>query len=280
MKTYIVILLTLAFTAIGQACGQEYKYLETASPKAGVSASSGIEKPVEVKVIYDNYLYNKDLKEDWGYSIYIEGLEKEVLFDTGTQPEIFVSNFRKMIIDENRIDFLVLSHEHGDHTGGVPAFTGMKNNIPVLIPYSFSNKYKNTLTDLKLEPILVKTPALICRNLYTSGEFEGPIPEQALVMDTRKGLVVMTGCSHPGIVDMLGKIRTDFGKNIFMVFGGFHLMDKSDEEIMKIISEMKTLGVVKVGATHCTGDRQIKMFREAYGDGYVELGVGNILTIY
>jgi 7,8-dihydropterin-6-yl-methyl-4-(beta-D-ribofuranosyl)aminobenzene 5'-phosphate synthase len=280
MRTYLFILLTLAFTAIGQACGQEYKYLETASPKARVSASSGIEKPVEVKVIYDNYLYNKDLKEDWGYSIYIEGLEKEVLFDTGTQPEIFVSNFRKMIIDENRIDFLVLSHEHGDHTGGVPAFTGMKNNIPVLIPYSFSNKYKNTLTDLKLEPILVKTPALICRNLYTSGEFEGPIPEQALVMDTRKGLVVMTGCSHPGIVDMLGKIRTDFGKNIFMVFGGFHLMDKSDEEIMKIISEMKTLGVVKVGATHCTGDRQIKMFREAYGDGYVELGVGNILTIY
>jgi len=121
---------------------------------------------------------------------------------------------------------------------------------------------------------------MICNNLWTSGEFEYQIPEQALVLNTKKGLVVMTGCSHPGIIDMLKKIKSDFNRNIYMVFGGFHLMQKSDKEMDTIITEMKALGVVKCGATHCTGDRQIKMFREAFGDNYFELGVGNTLVIH
>ena len=262
-----------------QVCGQDYRYLKDPSGLTGITADNGIEKPVTVKVIYDNYIKVDGLQPDWGYSIVIEGLDQEILFDTGTKPEIFESNFRKMGINVSQIDLIVLSHEHADHTGGIPAFVKMKNDIPVIIPHSFSAQFKEKVTELGLEPLLVSKPAKICNNMYSTGEFSGPIPEQALVLNTKKGLVVMTGCSHPGIVRMLTEIKSTFRKNIYMVFGGFHLMDKSESEMNDIITEMKAMGVVKCGATHCTGDKQIQMFRDSFGDNYFEMGVGNTIMI-
>jgi len=262
-----------------QGCGQNYKYLDGREDIAGVTAVNGIESPVTIRVIYDNYLKDEKLEADWGYSILIEGLEKEILFDTGTKPDLFENNFKKMGIDASKIDLLVISHEHYDHIGGIPAFVKMKKDIPVLIPYEFSEKFKRDMTAYSLQPILVREPAKICEHLYTSGVFDFEIAEHALVLNTKKGLVVMTGCSHPGITEMLKKIRSDFRKDIYMVFGGFHLMQKSDSEMEALISEMKTLGVVKCGATHCTGDRQIEMFRNSFGENYFELGVGNIVRI-
>jgi 7,8-dihydropterin-6-yl-methyl-4-(beta-D-ribofuranosyl)aminobenzene 5'-phosphate synthase len=275
-KTFILINLVFLFL-IAPVHGQIYKYLET--PVAGITADNGIEAPVTVKVIYDNYVKTEGLESDWGFAILIEGLEKTILFDTGAKPDIFASNFEKMGLDAATIDFLVISHEHGDHISGIPAFVKMKKDLPVIIPYSFSESFKKRMADLSLEPILVKKPAEICENLYTSGEFDFQIAEQSLVLNTKKGLVVMTGCSHPGIVEMLKEIRTTFNKNIYMVFGGFHLLQKSDREMNEIISEMKTLGVVKCGATHCTGEKQIRMFKDAFGENYFELGVGNTIIL-
>mgnify|MGYP001608449959 CR=1 FL=1 len=278
-KRVLSVLLILLFL-VSQAGGQDYKYLESNVVSFGISASAWIEKPVTVRVIYDNYVKVEGMKEDWGYSIYIEGLDKEILFDTGTKPDIFEFNFRKLSIDADKIDFLVLSHEHGDHTGGIPAFVKMRKDIPVIIPHSFSDKFKKEMSESGLVPLFVNKPAMICNNLWTSGEFVYQIPEQALVLNTNKGLVVMTGCSHPGIIEMLKQIKSVFNTDIYMVFGGFHLLNKSEKEMDAIISEMKALGVVKCGATHCTGDKQIKMFRETFGDNYFELGVGNILVIH
>ena len=288
VKKQTFILFSLAFLILSiQIQCQDYKLIQ--GPVTDISATSGIDKAVTVRVIYDNYLKNDELKADWGFSILIEGLNKEVLFDTGTNPDIFTSNFRKMELDASKVDFLVISHEHGDHTDGIPAFAKMKNNIPnivpmknsipVIVPFSFSEAFKKRMTGLNFEPLLVDKPGKICEHLYTSGEFDYEIAEQALVLDTKKGLVVMTGCSHPGIVKMLNKIKSDFSKNIYMVFGGFHLLQKSDKEMNQIISDMKALGVVKCGATHCTGDKQIQMFKNSFGDNYFELGVGNAIII-
>jgi 7,8-dihydropterin-6-yl-methyl-4-(beta-D-ribofuranosyl)aminobenzene 5'-phosphate synthase len=256
---------------------QDYKFLK--EPVSGITTGNGIELPVTVNVIYDNYVKVNGLQSDWGYAILIEGLDKIILFDTGTKPEIFESNFRQMGLDEDKVDYLVLSHEHADHTNGIPAFVNMKSNIPVIIPYSFSSAFKKKMVDYSLEPILVREPAQICTNLFTSGEFDYKIAEQTLVLNTKHGLVVMTGCSHPGIVEMLREIKNRFNKDIYMVFGGFHLLDKSDKEMQSIITGMKTLGVVKCGATHCTGEPQIKMIKEAFGENYFELGVGNKIII-
>jgi len=259
--------------------GQTYDHLTDYKGVKSVTAESGISVPVTIEVIYDNYVSLKGTTADWGYSVVIEGLDKEVLFDTGTKPGLFESNLMKIGIDPEKIDIIVLSHEHGDHTGGIPSFVKMKTHIPLIVPHSFTESFMSQMSGLGLKPVLVDEPSLICNNLFTSGEFDYQIAEHSLLLDTRKGLVVMTGCAHPGIIEILKVIKEDFNKNIYMIFGGFHLMEKSQNEIDNIISDMKSLGVVKCGATHCTGDKQIEMFRKSFGDDYFELGVGNTIVI-
>jgi 7,8-dihydropterin-6-yl-methyl-4-(beta-D-ribofuranosyl)aminobenzene 5'-phosphate synthase len=277
MKKEYILLLLFVFTL--SLYGQGFKHLEDNSGLSAITSTNGIQSPVTFTIIYDNTTKTPGLTSDWGFSLLISGLSKEILFDTGQNPDIFELNFRKMNLDSSKVDILVLSHEHGDHTGGIPGLVKMRKNIPVLIPESFTPDFKAKLAGSSLEPILVGKPALICENLYTSGEFAGPIPEQALVLNITKGLVVITGCSHPGIVEMLREIKSTFHKNIYMVLGGFHLLDKTDGEMATIISQMKALNVVKCGAGHCTGEKQIKMFKDAFGDNYFELGVGNCIVV-
>jgi 7,8-dihydropterin-6-yl-methyl-4-(beta-D-ribofuranosyl)aminobenzene 5'-phosphate synthase len=280
MKTVRFISILFVLILIGkELSGQTYEKLENSEGVKNISSGTGISSPVTFNVIYDNYVTKEGTVADWGFSVLISGLDKEVLFDTGTKPEIFESNIHNLGIDPSGIDILVLSHEHEDHTGGISSLVKMKTGIPVLLPYSFSPGFKQRMDNLRLKPVMVEAPSLICPNLYTSGEFDYEIPEEALVLDTKKGLVVLTGCAHPGIVSMLRKIKNDFGKNIFMVCGGFHLLDKSDEEMKTIISDMKKLGVVKCGATHCTGEKQIKLFKDAFNENYIELGTGNKIVI-
>jgi 7,8-dihydropterin-6-yl-methyl-4-(beta-D-ribofuranosyl)aminobenzene 5'-phosphate synthase len=280
MKTAkITALLLLLLLPEVTLCAQEYAFLRDPEGLEGISPSSGITEPVTVRVVYDNYVHTSGMTADWGYSIMIGGLEKTLLFDTGTRPEIFESNFRKMNLDATETDAVLLSHEHQDHIGGISAFIKMKSGIPVIMPAAFPEEFKLRMAGLGMEPVMVKEPAMICTHLYTSGVFDYPLAEQALVLDTKKGLVVMTGCSHPGIVNMLEVIKSSFNKNIYMVFGGFHLMNESDRETASIISRMKALGVVKCGATHCTGDKQIEIFRKTFGSDFVELGVGNTIII-
>ncbi len=276
-RSLLAALIILIFQV--NARGQDYKILQDPAGLTAINSDNGIENPVTVKVIYDNYVRAEGFKSDWGYSVLIEGLEKTILFDTGAKPDIFDSNLKKMGTDVSKIGILVFSHEHGDHTAGAAAFIKLRTNIPVIIPYSFSDLFKKNMAESGFTPLLVKTPVKICTDLYSSGEFSGPIPEQALVLNTRQGLVVMTGCSHPGIVKMLGEIKTAFNKNIYMVFGGFHLLQKSESEMKEILDSMKSLGVVKCGATHCTGVTQTKMIRDAFGTDFVELGAGNIIVL-
>jgi 7,8-dihydropterin-6-yl-methyl-4-(beta-D-ribofuranosyl)aminobenzene 5'-phosphate synthase len=280
MKSLKYIGLSAAFICLaGCIKGQQYDYLRYEEFKSEVTADSGIGKPVTVRVIYDNYTGTEDLHADWGYSVLIEGLEKEILFDVGAKPDVFEYNFSKMDLDAWKIDVLVLSHEHADHIGGMPAFAKMRKGIPVIIPHSFSGSFKKNISNAGFDVILTDEPAKICSHLYTSGEFAGAIPEQALVLFTKQGLVVMTGCSHPGIVDMLKQIKENFQQEVYMVFGGFHLLRKSNTEMNDIISGFKALGIKKCGATHCTGDAQISQIKEAFGTGYFEMGVGNQIVI-
>ena len=106
----------------------------------------------------------------------------------------------------------------------------------------------------------------------------GDIKEQSLVLRTGDGLVVITGCSHPGIVEILERAQQILDEKIFMVLGGFHLLRHSDEEMVAIIEQFKQLGVEKCGPTHCTGDRQIAAFQDAYGENFVTMGAGRVLT--
>lgn len=269
------IMLTILITT---SCSQEkdYNYYTGQGPEA---MGELVTAPVKIHVIYDNYVYKTGTEADWGFSILIEGLDKCILFDTGTKPEIFEANFKEMGLDASEIDEVFISHEHRDHFGGLEAMLKMNPDVKVVVPETFGKNFFKITEKTGSLTELVSRPVQVCRGLYTTGVLGRAIPEQSLVLNTDQGLVVMTGCSHPGIINILEQVKKDFGKDIYMVFGGFHLMNKTEEEINEIIERMNELGVQKCGATHCTGEQQINWFRQAFGENFVEMGTGNVITI-
>jgi len=270
--------LLVLFSAIFVQCSSQ----NNASPYPGKefqSLGSGTESVVSARIIYDNYVYTEELEADWGYSLLLTGLDKTILFDTGTKPKIFRGNFEKLRLDASSIDEVFITHEHGDHFGGLHEFLSMNHDVKVVVPETFSRRFIEDYADECSALEVVSGPAEICKDLYSTGVMGRTIPEQALVLNTKKGLVVMTGCSHPGIINMLTEIKETFENDIYLVFGGFHLMDAPDKEISNIISQMRELGVQKCGATHCTGEHQIELFRKAFGKDFVEMGAGNVIAL-
>ncbi len=232
-----------------------------------------------VTILYDNTVSQEGLKSDWGFACTIEGAEKTILFDTGTKPEILYYNIEQLNIDINGIGQVILSHNHGDHSGGLLSFLEDNNDVTVYLPYTTPETFEEKVKKAGAEVRRENDPVEICENIYLTGEMGSRIKEQSFIFDTEAGLVVLTGCAHPGIVDIVKKAKEILNKDVYFVFGGFHLMQHSEEQVNSIISDFKDLGVKKVGATHCTGDKQIEMFRKAFGDNFVELGVGRIIEI-
>jgi 7,8-dihydropterin-6-yl-methyl-4-(beta-D-ribofuranosyl)aminobenzene 5'-phosphate synthase len=232
---------------------------------------------ITVTIIYDNYVYMEGTKADWGFSCMIKGTEKTILFDTGTKPDILFHNIKKLNVNPNDAELVVISHIHGDHTGGLWAFLEKNPHVKVFLPHSFPDTFVRKVEEYKASVVTVKQPMKVCKNVFLTGELGNEIKEQSLILETDKGLVLITGCSHPGIVNIVKKAMEIRKKKLFMVFGGFHLMRKSEDELKAIITQFKELGVLKVGATHCTGDAAIKRFKDAYGDNYVDMGVGKVL---
>ncbi len=245
----------------------------------GATSSETGSDGIKLTILYDNYIATEGTKADWGFSCLIEGAEKTILFDTGTQSDILWHNIKKLNIDISKVDQIVLSHEHGDHTGGLFSILEKKNDVPVYVPASFSDAFVNKVKNAGAEAVRVDEPIQLCENVFLTGEIKGPVNEHAVIIETSKGLVVITGCAHPGIADIVKKARQQLDKDVYFVLGGFHLMQKSESQINDIIHQFTEAGVIKCGATHCTGDEQIKMFARAYGNNYVEMGVGRIISI-
>lgn len=234
---------------------------------------------ISMTIVYDNYMFKQGTQSDWGFSCFIEGTEKTILFDTGYQGHILLQNIDHLEIDLDSLDLIVISHNHLDHTGGIDSVLGRQSDVSVYFGSSFPRSFSHNIMNHGANPVQVDDPVDICKNVFSTGELDGPVIEQSLILDTEKGLVIITGCSHPGIVNILKKVKEIIDKNIYLVFGGFHLLNHSDAEINQIIQEFKTLGVEKCGATHCTGDRAIALFQEAYGEDYIPMGVGQIIQV-
>ena len=230
-------------------------------------------------VLYDNFASRAGTKADWGFSCLIEGADKTILFDTGAKPEILNHNVEALGVDLAKVDVVVLSHAHEDHTGGLPAVLGKKPGVRIMFPESFGTDFTDRVRRSGADPRPVDRPTEICRNVFLTGEMGVDIEEMALALDTPRGLVVVTGCSHPGIVPILKRVKEIRNRPIYLVFGGFHLMNASRASIKDILAAFEELGVERCGATHCTGDRQIALIKTKFGDRYVSMGTGRIIEI-
>jgi 7,8-dihydropterin-6-yl-methyl-4-(beta-D-ribofuranosyl)aminobenzene 5'-phosphate synthase len=234
--------------------------------------------PVTITVIYDNNPYKQNLETAWGFSCLVEGPEKTILFDTGGNGSILLANMKKLGIRPDDIDLVVLSHIHGDHVGGLSRFLEKNHEIALYLPKSFPTSFKNDVKKYGAEVIEVQEPIEICKHVYSSGDIEGRIREQSLFIQTDNGLIVITGCAHPGIVKVVRKAKDMLKDEVLFVMGGFHLSGESNDSLENIVSDFKKLGVQYVGPCHCSGDNARQVFKREYQHKFIPVGVGTVIT--
>jgi 7,8-dihydropterin-6-yl-methyl-4-(beta-D-ribofuranosyl)aminobenzene 5'-phosphate synthase len=245
---------------------------------------------------------------EWGLSILIETGGRKILFDTGQS--ISASHNADLLgIDLGKINKIVLSHGHYDHTGGLHQILHrIKKEIEIIAhPDIWQAKYatrqgeekyigipfhRQTLEGLGARFKLSKKSVRISDNIITTGQIpmvtdyeaiepylvvkEGNrflsdklLDDQALIINTKQGLVVILGCAHRGIINTLYHARKlTKVKKIYMVLGGCHLMDATEERIWLTIAALKELGVPRIGVSHCTGLRAAAIMAQEFGDSF------------
>jgi 7,8-dihydropterin-6-yl-methyl-4-(beta-D-ribofuranosyl)aminobenzene 5'-phosphate synthase len=252
------------------------------SPRTDSGATPGPEAfPVQeelpenmsLTIVYDNNAYDLRLKTEWGFGCWIEYGDKVVLFDTGGDGTVLLDNMSLLGLNPNDIDVVVLSHIHGDHTGGMEALLGTGVRPEVYVPVTFSTNYKNQLRQL-VTVHEVDGPERILPGVYSTGEMGASIPEQGLMLRTEQGMAVITGCAHPGIASMVRQARDVMQDDIRLVLGGFHLGSASAAQVRQICDTFRELGVQKVAPCHCTGDQAMRVFATEFGDDYLKVGLG------
>jgi len=231
---------------------------------------------MKLTILFDNFPYKEGLKTSWGFSCLVNS---NFLFDTGGDGEVLLHNINKLKIDPKKIKRIFISHDHWDHTGGLSELLKRTQTPKVYILKSFSQHLRRRIEMGKAERIEIERAGKLYENIYSTGGLGTWIKEQSLVIKHPKGLLVLTGCAHPGIVNILNKVKEMFKEEIYLVIGGFHLGGYPRKEILRIISHFRDLGVKKAGPSHCTGDRPREFFKQEYGDDFLEVGVGRVIEI-
>ncbi|MCK4649568.1 MBL fold metallo-hydrolase [bacterium] len=227
-----------------------------------------------ISVVYNNVSYDENLTCAWGISCLIEGMEETILFDAGGDGDILLSNIKRLGIAPEEIDIVVLSHIHGDHVGGLWEFLKTNSDVEVYLPSSFPQEFTHRVNKSGVKVIKVDAPVEICKDVYSTGQLGFFVREQSLILKRDRGLVVITGCSHPGVANIAKRASQILNNKIYLITGGFHLSGATEGEIKKIIGELKALEVEKIAPNHCTGERAMEMFRKAWGKNFLEAGCG------
>lgn len=230
---------------------------------------------VSLTVLYDNNEHDQRLETAWGFSCLVEGLEEIILFDTGGDDGLLLRNMRTLGIDPRDVDVVVISHVHGDHVGGLPGFLEENSAVTAYLPQSFPENIEDATRETGAEVVEVHEPVEICERVFSTGELGDGIKEQSLVIETARGLVVITGCAHPGVMNIVRRVKGLAGEEVHLVLGGFHLTGASEARIVGIVEDFQRLGVRKVAPCHCSGDMARGLFREAYGEDFIPAGVGS-----
>lgn len=234
-----------------------------------------------IRVIATGSTRKERAEGNWGLSLLVGD---DLLFDTYGVPAIFQRRLQEEGIDVSAIRDIVISHDHWDHTCGLWSLMLQTEGCRVHVcPHASSALVKN----IELFGGAVNACGgfqPIRDGWVSTGEMAAAyngstLYEHALVLKSPVGSVVVTGCAHPGIVPILERVRQRFPGAIYLVLGGFHLLEAPDAEILKTIDRMKDLGVANVAPTHCTGDRATELLREGFGPHFVAIRNGSHVEI-
>lgn len=232
---------------------------------------------MKLKILFDRDAENRKLHTGWGISFLVDD---KILFDTGENGSWLMANMKILKADISKIEAVVISHDHWDHQGGLWELLKKKKGLTVYTCPNFSAEFKNKVKKFGGNLKETKKTTEILKDIFVTGEIAGEykgkyMPEQALVIKTGNGISVITGCAHPGIIKILKTVKRNFPKkDIYAVFGGFHLMDKDKQFIEIIADEFKKIGIKKAGATHCSGPAAEEIFKLKYKNNFLPVKVG------
>jgi 7,8-dihydropterin-6-yl-methyl-4-(beta-D-ribofuranosyl)aminobenzene 5'-phosphate synthase len=234
---------------------------------------------VGIIVVFDNVPHAANLATSWGFACVIEGLSQTILFDTGGNGHILLSNMTHLGIAPECVSTIFLSHIHHDHTGGLEAFLAQNPKVTVYIPTSFPISFQQAIASYGAKVITIGEPRQLFERVYSTGEMGESIKEQALILDTQAGLILITGCAHPHIARIAASVKKRFGKDIALLMGGFHLRSMGRQESHKIVRILKELGIERVAPSHCTGEQTIAQFQKTWGEGFIKSGCGAAIEL-
>ena len=218
-------------------------------------------------------------REYWGIAFLVG---REILFDTFGDARVLLRNIKKQKVNLAHIKHIVISHDHWDHTNGLWSILPHCPQACVYVCQRTSIALKKKIRSFGVKLVNVEKPMGIIKGVHTTGQLKGRLGaktlyEQSLVLSSAKGLVLLTGCSHPGIVRIVDRACTYFQQPVLWAIGGFHLKDADPKEIEHIALRLKELGVQKVVPLHCTGRVAQGIFKNVFGQECTTLKIGKPL---
>ncbi|HEX6259297.1 MAG TPA: MBL fold metallo-hydrolase [Woeseiaceae bacterium] len=285
-----------------------------ASLLLAISLVSGAEESGRITNLYDAFGASEiKLTRDWGFAALVEYDGKRVLFDTGNDAAIFERTITKLGIDLTRLDAVVLSHRHGDHTTGLDYLLSVNPDVSIYVPQEGAY-FKSTVPPDFMAPasglsadmryfggrdpgqlrsgspweqanftIVTDTTEILPGLLLIAVQSQKPgtmeMNELSLVIRTQRGLVVVVGCSHPGVEKILEE-ATNIDGRLYSVIGGFHLVRTPEPEVRRVARVLHdTLKIERVAPAHCTSELGFKVFLEQFGDRFDRAGLGAVIQL-
>ncbi len=269
-----------------------------------------------VTILYDAFGKPSpaNLTQDWGYSALVEYGGKRILFDTGNNPEIFAHNVKALGVDLKKLDFVVISHRHADHTSGITYLLSVNPNVKIYtpdepfglfargVPNSFYRKDEDLPANMRyfngsppdalaagspwsnahFEPISSTTEVspgiyLVPTISQTPGTLE--LRELSVAIRSPKGLILIDGCSHAGIEKIL-EAATSVDQHVHLLFGGLHLVKASDADIARLTGSLHDQWKLdEIAPGHCTGEPAFDALKKSFGDRYIYAGLGTTVEL-
>ena len=281
---------------------------------ASTTGTAAAEPAGRITILYDAFGTDAAMKKDWGFSALVEISGKRILFDTGNDADVFAANVKAKNVDLTSIDFVVLSHRHSDHMAGLNHVLSVNPTVKIYapregfgiygssLPSSFYRKDESLPPEMRYyggkPPEVMKfgtawpraniesidktteiAPGIALLALVSDAPGTRELKELSLAVNTADGIVLVVGCSHPGI-EKIVEAATAINPRIRLIAGGFHLVVAPDDAIARTVATLKdTFKVENIAPGHCTGEPTFAALKRAYGDRYLYAGVGTSLPL-